>query len=108
MGIFCLSVRLAQPHKMYKQVLLIFALAMATACATKYGYGYNDHSYNLGYNDHDSFSNYDQYNYNSYGHHGGNSRLHKRTVFLPPFLGTKALLKLNKLPIGRFLLLMLY
>merc|ERR1712018_205391 len=107
MGTFCFAVLLARPHKMYKQVLLMFALAMATACATKYGHGYNDYSYSLGYNDHDSFSNYDRYNYNGHDHHARNSHLHKRSpvnVLYLPF-ATPAFLKSVKpsfLAVGKY------
>ena len=71
----------------------IFALALATACAVAHGYnGYNDHH---SYNNYGSYNNYDSYN--SYGSYNGH-RLHKRTVFLPPFLATKGLLALAKVP----------
>merc|ERR1711994_337895 len=66
--------------EMYKQILLIFALAMAAAFASELGYkGYNDYGYNHGYDSH---------------------RLHRRspTVFLPPFIATKGLLALAKVP----------
>merc|ERR1739844_401614 len=75
---------------MYKQILLIFALAMAAAFASELGYkGYNDYGYNHGYNNHydlgDSYNNYgyNSYGYNSYGY--DSHRLHRRspTASLP-------------------------
>ena len=75
----------------------IFALAMAAVYATELGYnGYNDYNPGYGYNLYDSY-NYG-YNYGSYGYNS--HRLHRRspTVFLPPFLATKGLLKLSKVP----------
>ena len=83
----------------------IFALAMAAAFASELGYkGYNDYGYNHGYNNHydlgDSYNNYgyNSYGYNSYGY--DSHRLHRRspTVFLPPFIATKGLLALAKVP----------
>ena len=71
--------------------------AMAATCAVEHGLEYNDHNDNTGYN---YGNNYDSFNYNNYGLHAPNSRLQKRTIFLPPLLVTKKLLKVSKIPIG--------
>ena len=79
---------------------------MAAAFASELGYkGYNDYGYNHGYNNHYDLGHhgYNNYGYNSYGYNSygyDSHRLHRRspTVFLPPFIATKGLLALAKVP----------
>merc|ERR1719201_120128 len=93
------SVSLAQPVKMYKQLLLIFALAMAAAYASELGYkgynkigfkGYNDYRYNSGYsNGHNLGGSYGNYGYN-YGYQ--QHSLHKRSPLIIRKIGAVKLL----------------
>merc|ERR1711950_33437 len=82
MGTVHFSVSLAQPVKMYKALLLIFALAVAASQASRLGnnYGYNS-GYSNGYDLGNSYDNYGSYNLgynNNYGYN--NNGYQQRTI----------------------------
>merc|ERR1712024_58630 len=87
MGTVHFSVSLAQPVKMYKALMLIFALAVAASQAPRLGNNYRYNSgYNNGYDLGNSYDNYGSYNLgynNNYGYNYGYQQrtIHKRSPF---------------------------
>merc|ERR1712008_141368 len=105
MGTIHFSVSLAQPVKMYKQLLLIFALAMAAAYASELGYkgynelgykGHNNYGYNSGYsNGYNLGGSYSNYGYNNYGYQ--QHSVHKRSPLIIRKIGAVKLLTISHL-----------